>query len=342
MARALITGITGQDGSYLTEFLLAKGYEIHGLVRRPSRLETSHLAALYGDLAIYNRRLFLHEGELEDPASLRRTLAESRPEEIYHLASPSHVGTSFERPAETCQAIGIATVRLLELARELQPLPKFFHASTGHIFGDGGASPQDEQSPASPVSPYGCAKLFATQMVTLYRKTHGLFACNGILFNHESPRRGLEFVTRKICRGAAAIRLGLQKELVLGDLGAQRDWGDARDYVRGMWLILQHAVADDFVLATGQLHSVQDVVEQAFGKVGVPWKQYVRFDARFSRLAEPRRLVGNAAKAKRLLGWEPRIPFEEMIAEMTQAELAALSADALRERRPETSLSQNS
>ena len=325
MPRALITGITGQDGSYLTELLLSKGYEVHGTVRRTSNLDRSRLHHLYRDSTIYGKRLFLHYAELDDATTFRRVLMKSAPDEVYHLAGQSHVGLSFEIPESTCDMTAMGTLRLLEIIRDLPQRPKFFHASSSEIFGQPAQSPQDESTSFAPVNPYGCAKAFATQMVSVYRQTFGLFAVNGIMYNHESPRRGENFVTRKICRAAAAIRLGQQKELPLGDTTARRDWGDARDYVRGMWLTLQHERPEDFILATGQLHSVQDVVETAFAAAGLDWKNFVKQDARLLRPAEPMRLLGNAGKAKRLLGWEPQTPFRTLIEEMTRVELAALS-----------------
>jgi GDPmannose 4,6-dehydratase len=325
MRRALITGITGQDGSFLTELLLDKGYEVHGVVRRTSQLARSRLEHLYSNPEIYGQRLILHYAELDDATALRRVLLKVLPSEIYHLAGQSHVGLSFEIPESTCDMTAMGTLRLLEMIRDLNPMPRFFHASSSEIFGEPSQVPQDEETPLAPVNPYGCAKAFATQIVAVYRKSFGLFACNGILFNHESPRRGENFVTRKICRGAAAIQLGLQRELMLGDLKAERDWGHARDYVNGMWLTLQQERPEDFVFATGELHSVQDAVEQAFAIVHLDWRKYIRHDPRFSRPAEPQRLVGNPAKAKRILGWEPRVTFKELITEMTQAELKALS-----------------
>ncbi len=323
--RALITGISGQDGSYLTELLLDKGYEVHGVVRRAWQPPGSRLEHLCANPALYGRRLYLHRADLEDAPALRQAVRETAPDEVYHLAAQSHVGLSFETPEATSQLIGLGTVRLLEIVREMKPAPKFFYASSSEVYGEPRQVPQDEETPFAPVSPYGCAKAFATWMVAVYRKSHGLFACSGILFNHESPRRGEGFVTRKICRAAAAISLGKQKELALGDTQAQRDWGHARDYVEGMWLMLQREPPEDFVLATGCLHSVQEVVEQAFATVGVDWKKHVRHDPRLLRPAEPRRLVGNPAKAARLLGWQPRTTFEQMIREMTEAEVAALS-----------------
>lgn len=326
MPRALITGITGQDGSYLCELLLDKGYEVHGLVRRTSAMNRWRVDHLISDPAIYGRRLFLHYADLDDPTSLRRVLGAVEAEEIYHLAGQSHVGLSFEIPESTCEMTAMATLRLLEMARDLRVKPRLFHASSSEIFGQAEQAPQDEQTPLRPANPYGCAKAFATQLGAVYRATYGLFISNGIMFNHESPRRGENFVTRKICRAAAAIKLGLQKELWLGNTAAQRDWGHARDYVRGMWLALQHPTPEDYVFATGQTHTVQEVVEIAFQTVGLDWRQYVRQDPRMIRLAEPRHLVGNAAKARALLAWEPSTSFPQLITEMTEAECRNLSA----------------
>ncbi len=325
MARALITGITGQDGSYLAELLLDRGYEVHGLVRRTSALARSRIDHLYQDPGIYGRRLFLHYADLDDPTTLRRTLMKVLPDELYHLAGQSHVGLSFELPESTCEMTAMGTLRLLEIIRDLPSQVKVFHASSSEVFGRPSVAPQDEASPMSPVTPYGVAKAFATQMVGVYRSTFDLFACNGIMYNHESPRRGENFVTRKICRAAAAISLGQQKELVLGDTSARRDWGHARDYVRAMWLMLQQAKPEDYVVATGQLHSVQEAVEVAFGVVGLGWQEWVRQDSKLFRPAEPARLVGNPAKAAAQLGWQPQTSFAELIREMVQAELAALS-----------------
>jgi GDPmannose 4,6-dehydratase len=321
MPSALITGITGQDGSYLAELLLQKGYEVHGVVRRTSTLERSRLTHLFHNPAIYNRRLFLHYGDLNDPTSLRRILLETSPEETYHLAGQSHVGLSFEMVESTCEATAMGTLRLLEMIRDLPKPPRLFHASSSEIFGRAETTPQDEQTPLRPVTPYGCAKAFATQMVAIYRQTFGLFACNGILYNHESPRRGENFVTRKICLAAAAIKEGRQQELLLGDLASQRDWGDARDYVRGMWLALQHPRPEDFVFATGELHTVQDVVETAFAAVNLEWRKYVKEDSRFLRRDEPGKLIGNPAKASRLLNWCRTTTFQQLITEMTAASL---------------------
>lgn len=324
MPKALITGITGQDGSYLTELLLAKGYEVHGVVRRTSSLNRSRLKHFYSDDAVYNQSLFLHYADLDDPTTLRRVLVKVAPDEIYHLAGQSHVGLSFEIPESTCDSTAMGTLRLLEIVRDLPKAPKLFHASTSEIFGRPQAAPQDENTPRNPVNPYGCAKAFATQMVGIYRQTYGLFACNGIMYNHESPRRGENFVTRKICRAAAAIKLGLQKELVLGDTSAQRDWGYAPDYVNAMWLSLQHGEAGDYIFATGVLHSVSDVVTLAFQAAGLSHVDYVKQDTRLLRKTESVNLLGNPAKAQSVLGWKHTVNFEEMIRVMTLAELEEL------------------
>lgn len=325
MARALITGITGQDGSYLAELLLDKGYEVHGIVRRTSTFNRSRLDHLYEDPGIYGRRLFLHYADLDDPTTLRRALVKVGPDEVYHLAGQSHVGLSFELPESTCELTAMGTLRLLEMVRDLPQPARVFHASSSEIFGRPDRAPQDESSPMRPVTPYGCAKAFATQLVGVYRSSFGVFACNGIMYNHESPRRGENFVTRKICRAAAAISLGLQKELVLGDMSGERDWGHSRDYVRAMWLMLQQDKPEDFIIATGHLHRVSEVVELAFQTAGVRWQEHVREDPALFRRAEPSGLVGNAAKAGKQLAWQPLITFEELIREMTLAELHVLS-----------------
>ncbi len=323
--RALITGITGQDGSYLSELLLSKGYEVHGMVRRTSSLNRSRLVHLYDDPEIYNKRLFLHYADLDDPTTLRRVLFKAQPDELYHLAGQSHVGLSFEIPESTCEMTAMGTLRLLEMIRDMPTPPRLFHAASSEIFGQPAVSPQNEETPMWPVSPYGCAKAFAARMVTIYRQTFGLFVCNGILYNHESPRRGENFVTRKICKAAAAIKLGLQDELHLGDTSAQRDWGWAPDYVRGMLMALNHSAPEDYVFATGQVHTVQDVVEKAFNAVGLDWKTYVKQESRLMRPVESMRLVGDPSKARRLLGWEPLVQFEELITRMTQSDLEAIS-----------------
>ncbi len=324
MKRAFITGIEGQDGSYLAELLLANHYEVHGSIRPGSSGGEKHLSALKADPKIFQKTLFLHQADVEDANALRTALEQAAPDEVYHLASQSHVGQSFEKVEETCRITGMGTLRLLELVRKLPQPPRFFHASSSEIFGSPEQSPQDETTPVNPITPYGSAKTFGTQMTRIYRRNFGLFAVNGILFNHESPRRGENFVTRKICRAVAAIKSGKQKELTLGDTSAQRDWGNARDYVRGIWLGLQQQTPDDYVFATGRLHRVQDIVELAFEAVGLDWQKYVRQEKQLFRPADPRQLVGNPAKAKRILGWEPQISFEQTIAEMVQAELKAI------------------
>lgn len=325
MKRAFITGTEGQDGSYLAELLLAKKYQVHGTIRPSANGGAANLRHLKANAQIFEKTLFLYPVDLDDAEAIRVSLEQSQPDEIYHLASQSHVGQSFEKVEETCRITGLGALRLLEMARKLPKPARFFHASSSEIFGQPQQSTQDEATPVAPVTPYGCAKAFGTQMVRIYRKNFGLFAVNGILFNHESPRRGENFVTRKICRAAAAIKLGHQQELVLGNTAARRDWGHARDYVRGMWLALQHDTPEDFVFATGRLHSVQDVVQLAFQTAGLDWARYVRQEAQLFRPVDPYQLVGNAAKAKRLLNWQPEVPFEQLIQEMVVAELAALS-----------------
>src|SRR6266850_6729057 len=316
---ALITGITGQDGSYLTELLLQKGYAVHGIVRRTSNLLRSRIEHLRRDPKIYGKTLFLHYGDLSDTTTLRRIFREVGPSELYHLAGQSHVGLSFEIPESTCDEAGMATLRLLEIVRDQSPSVKFYHASTSEIFGNASESPQTEETAMRPTSPYGCAKAFATQLARVYRQSYGMFVCNGILYNHESPRRGENFVTRKIARAAARIARNLDKELVLGNMESQRDWGRAQDYVRAMWLMLQHHTADDYVVATGETHSVREFVEAAFDVVALPWQKYVRHDPAFERPTEPVRLVGCAEKIRKTLGWGPAGSFAQLVREMVEA-----------------------
>ena len=323
---ALITGITGQDGSYLTELLLEKGYAVHGVVRRTSNLLRSRIEHLRRDENLYDKSLFLHYGDLSDGTTLRRIFSEVRPAEIYHLAGQSHVGLSFEIPESTCEEIGMATLRLLEIARD-QPEPvKFYHASSSEIFGSATESPQTKTTPLQPASPYGCAKAFATQLARVYRDSYGLFVCNGILYNHESPRRGENFVTRKITRAVARIARGLDHELALGSLESRRDWGRAQDYVVAMWLMLQRDTPADYVVATGQTHSVRDFVEAAFAVVDLPWQKYVKHNPAFDRPTDPARLVGSPAKIKADLGWQPQGSFDDLVREMVEAELSAIDA----------------
>jgi GDPmannose 4,6-dehydratase len=324
MPRALITGITGQDGSYLTELLLGQGYEVHGALRRDYALEQARIDELTRTAAALGGRLFLHCADLDDAPALRRVFTEVGPDEVYHLAGQTHVGLSLVMPETTGELTGMGTLRLLEIVRLLPRPARFFHAASSEIFGRPAAWPQDESTPIAPVNPYGCAKAFATQLVSVYRSSFGLFACNGILYNHESPRRGEHFVTQKICRGAAAIKLGRQRELVLGDTAAERDWGHARDYVRAMWLMLQRPEPTDYVIATGRMHRVQDILEIAFTALELDWRRYVRQDPRLLRSSESMRLVGNPARARRELGWEPQTSFAQMIREMTEAAVAQL------------------
>ena len=323
---ALITGITGQDGSYLSELLLEKGYTVHGIVRRTSNLLRSRIEHLRRDDKIYGRRLFLHYSDLSDSATLRRIFDDVCPTELYHLAGQSHVGLSFEIPESTCEEAGMATLRLLEISRAHPQPVKFYHASSAEIFGDASASPQTENNPLRPTSPYGCAKAFATQLARVYRQSYGVFVCNGILYNHESPRRGENFVTRKIARAAARIARNRDDNLVLGNLESRRDWGRAQNYVKAMWLMLQHETADDYVVATGETHSVREFVEAAFAVVDLPWEEYVKHDSSLDRPTEPVRLVGCTEKIRKILGWEPDGSFPQLVREMVEAELAAIDS----------------
>lgn len=322
---ALITGITGQDGSYLTELLLDKGYEVHGLVRRSSTMERSRLRHLYADSEVYGQRLFLHYADLDDPTTIRRIVTRVQPTEFYHLAGQSHVGLSFEIPESTCDVTAIGTLRIMEILRD-QPLPpRFLHASSREIFGTPTVSPQDELTPISPNSPYGCAKVFATQMAKIYREAHGLFFCNAICYNHESPRRGENFVTRKVTLAAARIKTGQQSSLSLGDLDAARDWGYAKDFVNAMWLMLQQDAPDDYVLATGISHTIRELLEAAFTHVGLKWQDYVKIDERFSRPADACQLLGNPAKAEAVLGWERSVDFHQLVQLMVESDLKRVS-----------------
>ncbi len=323
---ALITGITGQDGSYLTELLLAKGYVVHGIVRRTSNLLRSRIDHLRHYENLLDRRLFLHYGDLSDETTLRRITREVQPAEVYHLAGQSHVGLSFEIPESTCDEAGMATLRLLEIIRDQERPLRLYHASTSEIFGNATESPQTENTPMWPTSPYGCAKAFATQLVRVYRQSYGLFVCNGILYNHESPRRGENFVTRKIARAVARIARGLDVDLTLGNLESRRDWGRAQDYVQAMWLMLQHDRPEDYVVATGETHSVREFVEVAFALVNLPWDKFVRHDPSFDRPAEPSRLIGCADKISKTLAWKPTGDFQQLVREMIEAELAILES----------------
>jgi len=306
--------------------LLAKGYVVHGVVRRTSNLLRSRIEHLRNDENVYGKSLFLHYGDLSDVTALRRIFSEVRPAEIYHLAGQSHVGLSFEIPESTCEEIGMATLRLLEMARDQSQPVKFYHASSSEIFGNATESPQTEDTPVRPASPYGCAKAFATQLARVYRDSYGLFVSNGILYNHESPRRGEKFVTRKIARAVARIARGLEDELQLGSLESRRDWGRAQDYVAAMWLMLQQEKPGDYVVASGESHSVGDFVEAAFAVVDLSPEKYVKHNPAFDRPADPARLVGSPAKIKADLGWKPRGSFNDLVREMVEAELAAIDA----------------
>ena len=315
--RALITGITGQDGSYLAEFLLQKGYEVHGMVRRSSTETFQRLAGFRDDVV-------LHTGDLLDQRSLVDVLREAEPVEIYNLAAMSFVAASWSQPVLTAEFTAVGVTRILEAMREVVPEARFYQASSSEMFGQVLEVPQTETTPFYPRSPYGVAKCYGHFITVNYRESYGLFAASGILFNHESPRRGLEFVTRKVTHGAAAIKLGLQEELALGNLEAERDWGYAKDYVEAMWLMLQHDEPDDFVIATGKVHSVRRLVEVAFEQVGLDPDDHIRVDERYMRPAEVEHLIGDPSKAREKLGWEPRTSFAEMIRRMVDADLELL------------------
>ncbi len=330
MPTALITGITGQDGSYLTELLISKGYTVHGIVRRSSITARGRLDQLFHQEDVYNKRLFLHYADLSDVTTIRRILLKSTPDELYHLAGQSHVGASFEIPETTCEFTAMGTLRLLEILRDLDKPPKFLHISSSEIFGRPDQSPQNETTPMRPVTPYGIAKAFATQMVTLYRESFGLFACNAICYNHESPRRGESFVTRKITRAAAAISMGLQKTLSLGSLDARRDWGYAPEYVEAMWRMLQHPAADDFVVATGTAYSVKDFLAASFDAVGLNWEEFVTQDPRYMRPSEGTHLVGDPSRASESLQWTAETKLPRLAEIMVQSDLDALATSPQR------------
>ena len=317
--RALITGITGQDGSYLAELLLDKGYEVHGMVRRSSTETFQRLAQVRDNLT-------LHTGDLLDQRSLTDVLRECTPDEIYNLAAMSFVAASWNQPVLTAEFTGTGVTRMLEATREVVPEARFYQASSSEMFGKVREVPQNEQTAFYPRSPYGVAKVYGHFITVNYRESYDLFACSGILFNHESERRGLEFVTRKVTHGAAAIKLGLQDELALGNLDAERDWGYARDYVEAMWLMLQQDEAEDYVIATGKAHSVRELVDIAFDHVGLSPDDHIRIDPRHYRPAEVDHLIGDYSKAKEKLGWEPRTSFEELIGLMVEADLELLAS----------------
>jgi GDPmannose 4,6-dehydratase len=324
MKKALITGITGQDGSYLADLLLAKGYEVHGIIRRASTFNTSRIDHLYQDPHVNGVRLFLHYGDLADSVNLVKLLYQLKPDEIYNLAAQSHVRVSFDIPEYTSDVTAVGTIRILEAIREAGVKPRFYQASSSEMYGKVQAVPQTETTPFWPRSPYAVAKLFGYWATVNYRESYGLHASNGILFNHESPRRGETFVTRKITRAVARIKLGLDKTLYLGNLDAKRDWGYAPEYVEGMWRILQQDTSDDYVLATNETHTVREFVEHSFAHVDLDWKEFVKFDARYERPAEVDLLIGDPAKAKKQLGWEPKVRFKELVEIMVDSDLAAL------------------
>ena len=347
MKKALITGITGQDGSYLAEFLLNKGYEVHGIKRRTSLINTDRINHLYQEPHETNRKFILHHGDLTDSTSLIRIIQEVQPDEIYNLAAQSHVAVSFEEPEYTANSDAIGALRILEAIRilKLEKKTKYYQASTSELYGNVQETPQNEKTPFYPRSPYGAAKLYAYWITVNYREAYGMYACNGILFNHESPRRGETFVTRKITRALARIKLGLQDCLYLGNLDAKRDWGHAKDYVEMQWLMLQQESAEDFVIATGVQYSVRDFVNSAAKELdmnifwkgsGVEEKGFdgqgncvVAVDTRYFRSAEVETLLGDPSKAKEKLGWVPKINFDELVSEMVQADLSAAQKDEL-------------
>lgn len=332
MKKALITGITGQDGSYLAEFLLQKGYEVYGLLRRSSSFNTNRIEHIYQDPHEPHYHLRLIYGDLNDASSLGSILQSIHPDEIYNLGAQSHVRVSFDIPEYTAEVSGVGTTRLLEAIRQSHLRPKFYQASSSELFGKVQEIPQRETTPFYPRSPYACAKAYAYYITVNYRESYGLFSCNGILFNHESPRRGETFVTRKITRGATRIKLGLQEKLYLGNLEAKRDWGYAKEYVEAMWLMMQQDEPDDYVIATGETHSVREFVEAVFDRLALDWKKYVEFDSRYSRPAEVDLLVGDASKAKNKLGWQPQVGFEELVNIMVDTDLELARREAYLER----------
>jgi len=324
MKRALITGITGQDGSYLAELLLKKGYEVHGIIRRASSFNSSRIDHLYQDRHTRGVKLFLHYGDLSDSVNLVKMLYDLKPDEIYHLAAQSHVRVSFDIPEYTSDITAVGTIRILEAIRETKSNPRFYQASSSEMFGKATEVPQRESTPFHPRSPYAVSKVFAYWATVNYRESYNLFASNGILFNHESPRRGETFVTRKITRAVAHIKLGLQEKLYLGNLDARRDWGYAPEYVEAMWLILQQDQPDDYVIATGETHSVREFCEEAFGHVGMDWRKYVEIDKLYYRPAEVDMLIGDASKAKKVLGWQPKTRFKDLVRLMVDADIETL------------------
>lgn len=323
MKKALITGITGQDGSYLAELLLNKGYEVHGIIRRASGFNTDRIDHLYEDRH-NNAKMLLHYGDLSDPVCIHKILQETQPHEIYHLGAQSHVRVSFDIPEYTGDTTGLGTLRLLEAMRLVCPKARFYQASSSEMYGKVMEVPQKETTPFYPRSPYAVAKVYGYWITVNYRESYGLHASNGILFNHESPRRGETFVTRKITRAVARIKAGIQKKLYLGNLDAKRDWGFAPEYVEAMWLMLQQDHPDDYVIATGETHSVKEFLEESFGCVGLRWQDYVEHDTRYDRPAEVDLLIGDASKAEKKLGWKPKVTFRELVKIMVEADVESL------------------
>ena len=329
--KALITGITGQDGSYLAELLLEKGYEVHGIIRRSSSFNTGRIEHLYQDFHVNDARVFLHYGDLADSSVLSRLLEKIQPDEIYNLAAQSHVRVSFDIPEYTADVVALGTIRILDAIKETEIKTKFYQASTSELYGKVVETPQTEKTPFYPRSPYACAKLYSYWITVNYRESYDMYACNGILFNHESPRRGETFVTKKITHAIARILKKEQDKLYLGNLDAKRDWGYAKDYVEAMWLMLQQDKAEDYVIATGETHSVREFLDEAFGLVGLDWKKYVEIDPRYYRPAEVDLLLGNPAKAKEKLGWKPKTTFKELVKIMLEYDLnnCGLSLDKI-------------
>lgn len=330
MKKALITGITGQDGSYLAELLLSKGYEVHGVIRRASTFNTSRIDHLYRDPHVNGVKLHLHYGDLADSVQMVKLLYELQPDEIYNLGAQSHVRVSFDIPEYTGDVVGLGSVRILEAIREAGLVKKcrFYQASSSEMFGKVQQVPQTEDTPFWPRSPYGCAKMYAHWLTVNYRESYNLHASSGILFNHESPRRGETFVTRKITRAATRIKLGLQDSLYMGNLDAKRDWGYAKEYVEMMWVMLQQDTPDDYVVATNETHTVKEFIQETFALLNLDWEKYVKYDARYERPAEVELLIGNPAKAKRQLGWEPKVRFKELVKIMTEADLELAKREA--------------
>ena len=318
--RALITGITGQDGSYLAELLVGKGYEVHGIIRRSSTFNTDRLEHLYRDPHDPDARVFLHYGDLVDGMGVREVLTRVQPDEVYNLGAQSHVRVSFDQPVYTVQTDALGTINLLEAIRDTGRPIRFYQASSSEMFGKVVETPQTEKTPFYPRSPYACAKVYSYWQTVNYRESYDMFCCNGILFNHESPRRGETFVTRKITRAASRIKEGLQDKLFLGNIDAKRDWGFAGDYVEAMWLMLQQDKPDDYVVATGETHSVREFLDEVFGHLDLDWHKYVEIDQRYFRPAEVDLLLGNPAKARRKLKWKPKVGFAELATMMTAAD----------------------